>query len=35
MSNGVAQPLLDVEEFTLLAGEPAAGAVDLFAGVVA
>ena len=33
MSNGVAQPLLDVEEFTLLAGEPAAGG-DLFAGVV-
>ena len=32
MSNGVAQPLLDVEEFTLLAGEPAA-AGDLFAGV--
>ena len=35
MSNGVAQPLLDVEEFTLLAGEPdARGADDLFAGVV-
>ena len=34
MSNGVAQPLLDVEEFVLLSGEPApAGAVDLFAGV--
>jgi len=33
MSNGVAQPLLDVEEFTLLAGEPADGADDLFAGV--
>jgi N-acetyl-1-D-myo-inositol-2-amino-2-deoxy-alpha-D-glucopyranoside deacetylase len=33
MSNGVAQPLLDVEEFTLIAGEPAAGAADLFAGV--
>jgi N-acetyl-1-D-myo-inositol-2-amino-2-deoxy-alpha-D-glucopyranoside deacetylase len=34
MSNGVAQPLLDVEEFVLLAGEPTgSGAVDLFAGV--
>ena len=33
MSNGVAQPLLDVEEFTLLVGEPADGADDLFAGV--
>jgi N-acetyl-1-D-myo-inositol-2-amino-2-deoxy-alpha-D-glucopyranoside deacetylase len=34
MSNGVAQPLIDVEEFTLLAGEPdAPGADDLFAGV--
>ena len=34
MSNGVAQPLLDVEEFVLLSGEPApAGADDLFAGV--
>ena len=34
MSNGVAQPLLDVEEFTLLAGEPdGPDAVDLFAGV--
>jgi len=34
MSNGVAQPLLDVEEFVLLAGEPAGSdAVDLFAGV--
>jgi N-acetyl-1-D-myo-inositol-2-amino-2-deoxy-alpha-D-glucopyranoside deacetylase len=32
MSNGVAQPLLDVEEFVLLAGEPVAGD-DLFAGV--
>jgi N-acetyl-1-D-myo-inositol-2-amino-2-deoxy-alpha-D-glucopyranoside deacetylase len=32
MSNGVAQPLLDVEEFVLLVGEPAAGD-DLFAGV--
>ena len=35
MSNGVAQPLLDVEEFALLVGEPVAGAGDLFAGVVA
>ena len=35
MSNGVAQPLLDVEEFVLLAGEPVApDADDLFAGVV-
>jgi hypothetical protein len=35
MSNGVAQPLLDVEEFVLVAGEPdAPGADDLFAGVV-
>jgi N-acetyl-1-D-myo-inositol-2-amino-2-deoxy-alpha-D-glucopyranoside deacetylase len=34
MSNGVAQPLLDVEEFVLLAGELAGpDAVDLFAGV--
>jgi N-acetyl-1-D-myo-inositol-2-amino-2-deoxy-alpha-D-glucopyranoside deacetylase len=34
MSNGVAQPLLDVEEFVRLAGEPAGSdAVDLFAGV--
>ena len=34
MSNGVAQPLLDVEEFVLLRGEPTpAGADDLFAGV--
>jgi N-acetyl-1-D-myo-inositol-2-amino-2-deoxy-alpha-D-glucopyranoside deacetylase len=34
MSNGVAQPLIDVEEFTLLTGEPdAAGVDDLFAGV--
>jgi N-acetyl-1-D-myo-inositol-2-amino-2-deoxy-alpha-D-glucopyranoside deacetylase len=33
MSNGVAQPLLDVEEFTLLAGEPTDGTDDLFAGV--
>jgi N-acetyl-1-D-myo-inositol-2-amino-2-deoxy-alpha-D-glucopyranoside deacetylase len=34
MSNGVAQPLLDVEEFVLLAGEPTPeGADDLFAGV--
>ena len=34
MSNGVAQPLLDVEEFVLLGGEPTpAGADDLFAGV--
>ncbi len=34
VSNGVAQPLLDVEEFVLLRGEPAApGADDLFAGV--
>jgi len=34
MSNGVAQPLLDVEEFALLAGEPdGPDAVDLFAGV--
>jgi N-acetyl-1-D-myo-inositol-2-amino-2-deoxy-alpha-D-glucopyranoside deacetylase len=32
MRNGVAQPLLDVEEFVLLAGEPAADG-DLFAGV--
>ena len=32
MSNGVAQPLLEVEEFVLLAGEPVAGD-DLFAGV--
>jgi N-acetyl-1-D-myo-inositol-2-amino-2-deoxy-alpha-D-glucopyranoside deacetylase len=31
MSNGVAQPLLDVEEFVLLAGEPA-GSDDLFGG---
>ena len=31
----VAQPLLDVEEFVLLQGEPAApGADDLFAGIV-
>jgi N-acetyl-1-D-myo-inositol-2-amino-2-deoxy-alpha-D-glucopyranoside deacetylase len=35
MSNGVAQPLLDVEEFVLVAGEPdVPGADDLFAGVV-
>jgi N-acetyl-1-D-myo-inositol-2-amino-2-deoxy-alpha-D-glucopyranoside deacetylase len=35
MSNGVAQPLRDVEDFVLLAGEPVApGADDLFAGVV-
>jgi N-acetyl-1-D-myo-inositol-2-amino-2-deoxy-alpha-D-glucopyranoside deacetylase len=34
MSNGVAQPLLDVEQFVLLAGEPVApGTDDLFAGV--
>ena len=34
MSNGVAQPLRDVEEFVLLAGEPVApGADDLFAGI--
>jgi hypothetical protein len=34
MSNRVAQPLLDVEEFVLLQGEPAApGTDDLFAGV--
>jgi N-acetyl-1-D-myo-inositol-2-amino-2-deoxy-alpha-D-glucopyranoside deacetylase len=34
MSNGVAQPLIAVEEFALLAGEPdAPGADDLFAGV--
>lgn len=34
MSNGVAQPLGDVEEFVLLAGEPLPpGADDLFAGV--
>ena len=34
MSNGVAQPLLDVEEFVLLHGDPApAGADDLFAGL--
>jgi N-acetyl-1-D-myo-inositol-2-amino-2-deoxy-alpha-D-glucopyranoside deacetylase len=34
VSNGVAQPLLDVEEFALLRGEPPApGADDLFAGV--
>jgi N-acetyl-1-D-myo-inositol-2-amino-2-deoxy-alpha-D-glucopyranoside deacetylase len=33
MSNGVAQPLLDVEEFVLLHGEPTVGADDLFAGV--
>jgi N-acetyl-1-D-myo-inositol-2-amino-2-deoxy-alpha-D-glucopyranoside deacetylase len=34
MSNGVAQPLLDVEEFALVAGEPdRPGADDLFAGV--
>jgi N-acetyl-1-D-myo-inositol-2-amino-2-deoxy-alpha-D-glucopyranoside deacetylase len=34
MSNGVAQPLLDVEEFALVAGEPdRPGAHDLFAGV--
>ena len=32
MSNGVAQPLLDVEEFVLIAGEPVTGD-DLFAGV--
>jgi N-acetyl-1-D-myo-inositol-2-amino-2-deoxy-alpha-D-glucopyranoside deacetylase len=32
MSNGVAQPLLDVEEYVLLAGEPATGG-DLFAGL--
>jgi N-acetyl-1-D-myo-inositol-2-amino-2-deoxy-alpha-D-glucopyranoside deacetylase len=35
MSNGVAQPLLDVEEFVLVQGEPVApGADDLFAGIV-
>ncbi|MDT7580602.1 MAG: N-acetyl-D-myo-inositol-2-amino-2-deoxy-alpha-D-glucopyranoside deacetylase [Pseudonocardiales bacterium] len=34
MSNGVAQPLLDAEEFVLLRGEPVPpGADDLFAGV--
>jgi N-acetyl-1-D-myo-inositol-2-amino-2-deoxy-alpha-D-glucopyranoside deacetylase len=34
MSNGVAQPLLDVEEFILLSGEPdASDGGDLFAGV--
>jgi N-acetyl-1-D-myo-inositol-2-amino-2-deoxy-alpha-D-glucopyranoside deacetylase len=34
MSNGVAQPLLDVEEFVLVQGEPVEpGADDLFAGV--
>ena len=34
LTNGVAQPLRDVEEFALLAGEPVpAGADDLFAGV--
>ncbi len=34
VSNGIAQPLLDVEEFVLLRGEPAPpGADDLFAGV--
>jgi N-acetyl-1-D-myo-inositol-2-amino-2-deoxy-alpha-D-glucopyranoside deacetylase len=34
MSNGVAQPLLDVEEFALLRGEPVPpDAGDLFAGV--
>ena len=34
MSNGVAQPLRDVEEFVLLAGTPATlGADDLFAGI--
>ena len=32
MSNGVAQPLLDVEEFVLLAGEPVDGSDDLFGG---
>jgi len=32
MSNGVAQPLLDVEEFVLFAGEPVVGD-DLFAGI--
>jgi hypothetical protein len=35
MSNRVAQPLLGVEEFVMLAGEPAAPeADDLFVGVV-
>jgi N-acetyl-1-D-myo-inositol-2-amino-2-deoxy-alpha-D-glucopyranoside deacetylase len=34
MSNRVAQPLLDVEEFVLLSGEPIQpGADDLFVGV--
>jgi hypothetical protein len=34
MSNGVAQPLRDVEEFVLLAGEPVVpGADDLFGGI--
>jgi N-acetyl-1-D-myo-inositol-2-amino-2-deoxy-alpha-D-glucopyranoside deacetylase len=33
MSNGVAQPLLDVEEFVLLAGDLGSDAVDLFAGM--
>jgi N-acetyl-1-D-myo-inositol-2-amino-2-deoxy-alpha-D-glucopyranoside deacetylase len=34
MSNGVAQPLRDVEEFVLLAGEPVApGTDDLFTGI--
>jgi N-acetyl-1-D-myo-inositol-2-amino-2-deoxy-alpha-D-glucopyranoside deacetylase len=33
MSNGVAQPLLDVEEFVLLAGEAVSGVDDLFAGI--
>jgi N-acetyl-1-D-myo-inositol-2-amino-2-deoxy-alpha-D-glucopyranoside deacetylase len=34
MSNGIAQPFLDVEEFVLLHGEPVpAGADDLFAGL--
>jgi N-acetyl-1-D-myo-inositol-2-amino-2-deoxy-alpha-D-glucopyranoside deacetylase len=34
MSNGVAQPFLDVEEFVLLRGEPVTpGADDLFAGI--
>jgi len=32
MSNGVAQPLLDVEEIVLLAGEPVDGSDDLFGG---
>jgi N-acetyl-1-D-myo-inositol-2-amino-2-deoxy-alpha-D-glucopyranoside deacetylase len=34
MSNRVAQPLLDVEEFVLLEGDPPAGEeIDLFAGI--